>query len=168
MQWRNSHISRWTFLMSYECQYGGYSSTPRHSPWPMASQAGWNLARNIVTLPKVGNLAPTNVHSDQTNAKANWSIRFLSFLLKSIERLVERKGISRKVLSGVPLHWNQHAYQPGASYEFVLYQAVGRIESFREKKLVFTFIDDVLDNTSFNTIVPKLRSEELALTYVGG
>lgn len=79
----------------------------------------WRLSR-VVFIPKRG-------RSDHSSPKSYRPISLSSFLLKTLERLVERY-VRRRVLSDTPLHRNQHAYQPGKSCETALHQLVGRIE----------------------------------------
>ena len=54
-------------------------------------------------------------------------ISLTSFLLKTMERLVDRYLID-EVLAFTPLHSNQHAYQAGKSVETALHQLVVRVE----------------------------------------
>jgi hypothetical protein len=54
-------------------------------------------------------------------------ISLTSFLLKTMERLVDR-FLRDEILVSLPLHPNQHAYQTGKSAETALHQLVVRIE----------------------------------------
>ena len=54
-------------------------------------------------------------------------ISFTSFLLKTMDRLVDR-FLRDEVLVSQPLHPNQHAYQAGKSVETALRQLVVRVE----------------------------------------
>jgi len=54
-------------------------------------------------------------------------ISLTSFLLKTMERLVDRY-LRDEVLALMPLHSNQHAYQAGKSVETALHQLVVRVE----------------------------------------
>jgi hypothetical protein len=54
-------------------------------------------------------------------------ISLTSFLLKTIDRLVDRY-LRDEVLALMPLHSNQHAYQAGKSVETALHQLVVRVE----------------------------------------
>ena len=54
-------------------------------------------------------------------------ISLTSFLLKTMERLVDRY-LRDETLALVPLHSNQHAYQAGKSVETALHQLVVRVE----------------------------------------
>jgi hypothetical protein len=74
----------------------------------------------VTCIPKLVNL-------DYTEAKAYRPISLSSFLLKTMEKLVDRH-IRDDVLRIHPLHLNQHAYQKGKSTETALYNVVTRIE----------------------------------------
>jgi len=50
-------------------------------------------------------------------------ISLTSFLLKTMERLVDR-FLRDEILALMPLHPNQHAYQAGKSVEMALHQLV--------------------------------------------
>jgi predicted ABC-type ATPase len=54
-------------------------------------------------------------------------ISLTSFLLKTMERLVDR-FLRDEILALWPLHPNQHAYQAGKSVETALHQLVIRVE----------------------------------------
>jgi hypothetical protein len=54
-------------------------------------------------------------------------ISLTSFVLKTVERLVDRY-LRDGVLALRPLHPNQHAYQAGKSVETVLHQLLVRVE----------------------------------------
>ena len=54
-------------------------------------------------------------------------ISLTSFLLKTMERLVDRY-LRDETLVLMPLHPNQHAYQAGKSVETVLHQLVVQVE----------------------------------------
>ena len=54
-------------------------------------------------------------------------ISLTSFLLKTMERLVDRY-LRDEVLAHMPLHSNQHAYQAGKSVETALHQLIVRVE----------------------------------------
>jgi hypothetical protein len=61
--------------------------------------------------------------SDYTEAKAYHPISLLSFLLKTMEKLLDRH-IRDGALKEYPLHRNQHAYQTGKSTETALHNVV--------------------------------------------
>jgi hypothetical protein len=73
----------------------------------------------VTFIPKPGKL-------DYTEAKAYFPISLSSFLLKTIEKLVDRH-IRDGALKVYSLHRNQHAYQTGKSTETALHNVVTRI-----------------------------------------
>jgi hypothetical protein len=78
-------------------------------------------------IPKTRNL-------NYTKAKAYRPISLSSFLLKSMEKLVDRH-IRGSALKKYPLHQNQHAYQIGESTETALHNVATRIENATEHSL---------------------------------
>jgi len=82
---------------------------------PMA----WRIAR-VAFIPK-----PGKVH--YTMAKSFHPISRTSFLLKGLEKLVDRYLRDGPMVT-LPIHSRQHAYQAGKSTESALHQLVGRIE----------------------------------------
>jgi hypothetical protein len=70
---------------------------------------------------------------DYTEAKAYRPISLPSFLLKTMEKLVDRH-IRDGALKIYPLHRNQHAYQIGKSSETALHNVVTRRENAIEHK----------------------------------
>jgi hypothetical protein len=68
---------------------------------------------------------------DYTEANAYHPISLLSFLLKMMERLVDRH-ITNSALKKYPLHQNQHAYQISKSTESALHNVVTCTESTTE------------------------------------
>ncbi len=107
----------------------------------------WRISR-VVFIPKRG-------RRDYSQAKAFRHISLSSFLLKTVEKLVERY-IRDKVLSGQPLHRNQHAYQAGRSCVTALSELVGKAEySLANKEIAlcaFLDIEGAFDNTSHEVI----------------
>jgi len=79
----------------------------------------WKLVR-VAFIPKPGK-------ASYDSAKAFRPISLSSFLLKALERLVDRY-LREVPLSKLPMHANQHAYSPGKSTETALHNLVGRIE----------------------------------------
>jgi hypothetical protein len=65
--------------------------------------------------------------SDYTKAKAYCPISLSSFLLKTMEKIVDRH-IRDGVLRSQPLHQNQHAYQIGKSTETALHSVLTHVE----------------------------------------
>jgi hypothetical protein len=74
----------------------------------------------VVFIPKPGR----NSYSGPKNFR---SISLTSFLLKMLERLVDR-FLRDEILVSKQLHPNQHAYQTGKSVETALHQLVVRVE----------------------------------------
>ena len=60
-------------------------------------------------------------------------ISLTSFLLKTMERLVDRY-LRDEILAVMPLNSNQHAYQAGKSVETALHQLVVRVEKALDQK----------------------------------
>jgi hypothetical protein len=94
----------------------------------------------VTFIPKPGKV-------DYTEAKAYRPISLSSFLLKMMEKLVDRT---------YPLHWNQHAYLTGKSTEIALHNVVTHIENAIEHKDIalgaFLDIEVAFDRTSFYII----------------
>jgi hypothetical protein len=92
---------------------------------------------------------------DYIEAKAYCPISLSSFLLKTIEKLVDRH-IRDGALRIHPLHRNQHAYQIGKSTETVLHNVVTRVQYAIEHKDIalgaFLDIEGAFDRTSFDII----------------
>ena len=65
-------------------------------------------------------------------------IRLTSFLLKTMERLVDRY-LRNEILALRPLHPNQHAYQAGKSVETALHQLVVRAEKALDQQEIALF-----------------------------
>ena len=61
-----------------------------------------------------------------TQAKSLRPISLMSFILKTLEKLLDRH-IRGGVLVGKPLHLNQFAYKAGMSTDTALYQVVHRL-----------------------------------------
>ena len=79
----------------------------------------WRAVK-VVFIPKPGRI-------DHTKAKDMRPISLSSFILKTLEKLVN-VHVGERRLSRAPLHSNQHAYQPGKSCETALHQLVGKVE----------------------------------------
>lgn len=107
----------------------------------------------IVFIPK-----PGKASYDQ--AKAFRPISLTSFLLKTMERLVDRY-IRDGALALTPVHHSQHAYQAGKSVETALHNLVHEIEQTLNKKeatlCVFLDVEGAFDNTSFDAICEAAR-----------
>jgi hypothetical protein len=102
----------------------------------------------VTFIPKPGTL-------DYAEAKAYRPISLSSFLLKSMEKLVERH-IRNGSLRGYPLHRNQHAYQTGKSTETALHNVVTIIENATEHRDIalgaFLDIKGAFNRTLFDII----------------
>jgi hypothetical protein len=102
----------------------------------------------VTFIPKPGKL-------DYTEAKAYRPISMSSFLLKTMDKLVD-KHVRDGVLRIHPLHHNQHAHQKGKSTETAFHNVVTRIEYAMEYKDIalgaFLDIEGAFDTTSFDTI----------------
>jgi hypothetical protein len=103
----------------------------------------------VTFIPKPGKL-------DYTEAKAYRPISLSSFLLKTMEKLVDRH-IRDGALRTHPLYRNQHAYQAGKTTETALHSVVTRIENAIQYKEIalgaFLDIQGAFERTSFNTII---------------
>ena len=113
----------------------------------------WQSVR-IVFIPKPGK-------PSYDNPKSFRPISLTSFLLKTLERLVEN-FVSNSCLIHYPLHERQHSYQKGKSTETALHEVVQRIEkamSFDEVCLAaFLDVEGAFDNTSFDVIGAAARN----------
>jgi hypothetical protein len=102
----------------------------------------------VTFTPKAGKL----VYSE---AKAYHPISLQSFLLKTMEKLVDR-NIRDGALKVHPLHRNQPAYQVGKSTETTVHNVVTCIEIATEHKDIaleaILDIEGAFDKTSFDTI----------------
>ena len=112
----------------------------------------WRKAK-VAFIPKLG-------RTDYTTAKAFRPISLTSFLLKGMEKLVDRY-LRSGPLSQLPINPRQHAYQAGKSTDSALHQLVGRIEKAldaREYSLgVFFDIEGAFDNTSTKSVKTALN-----------
>ena len=118
----------------------------------------WRHTR-VVFIPKPG--------KPLTQVKSLWPISLTSFILKTLEKLLDRH-IREGVLLEKPLHQNQFAYRAGISTETALYQVVHRLEKCFEHKEIalgdFLDIEGALNNTSFNAIITATRERGLEET----
>jgi hypothetical protein len=92
-----------------------------------------------------------------------------SFLLKTIERLVDR-FIRDEMAVCSPLHPNQHAYQDGKSTETTLHHLVVRVEKVLDQKEtalgVFLDIEGAFNNTSYDSISVALARHGVSHTII--
>jgi len=116
----------------------------------------WHQAK-VVFIPKPG-------RSSYCGPRDFRPISLTSFLLKTMERLVDR-FLRDEILALQPLHPNQHAYQAGKSVETALHQLVVQVKKALDKQEialgVFLDIEGAFDNTSYDSTC-------LALTRHGG
>ncbi|XP_011313404.1 uncharacterized protein [Fopius arisanus] len=107
----------------------------------------WREVR-VVFIPKPGKCS-------YDNAKSFRPISLSSFLLKTLERLVDRH-IKMGAPRTNPISLSQHAYQVGRSTETALHRLVGKIEGAKARKEatlgVFIDIEGAFDNTFFSTM----------------
>ncbi len=107
----------------------------------------------VVFIPKPGRVT-------YSLAKSYRPISLSSFVLKTLERLVDR-NVREVALTSHPLSLNQHAYIAGRSTESALHKLVSRIEkSFSRKEytlVVFLDIEGAFDNAAFCTIDSALQ-----------
>ncbi|XP_063975107.1 uncharacterized protein LOC135161459 [Diachasmimorpha longicaudata] len=115
--------------------------------WAVASFEMWREVR-VAFIPKPGKCS-------YDNAKAYRPISLSSFLLKTLERLVDRQ-IKEGALRFNQICSSQHAYQAGRSTETALHHLVGTIENAKERGVdtlgVFIDIEGAFNNTSFDTL----------------
>ena len=104
----------------------------------------WRIAR-VAFIPKPGK-------PNYTTAKAFRPTSLTSFLLKGLEKLVDR-SLRDGPLASLPVHPRQHAYQPGRSTISALHQLVGRIEKALDPQQyalgVCFDIEGTFDNTRY-------------------
>jgi len=106
----------------------------------------WRQAK-VVFIPKPG-------RSSYCGPKDFRSISLTSFLLKTMERLVDR-FLRDEILALQPLHPNQHAYQAGKSVETALHHLVVRAEKALDQQDIalgiFLDVEGAFDNTSYDS-----------------
>jgi hypothetical protein len=106
----------------------------------------------VVFIPKPGK----NTYSEPRD---NRPISLTSFLLKTMERLVDRY-LRDKVLGLVPLHSNHSAYQAGKSVKTALHQLVVRVEKVLDQQEIslgsFSDIEGAFNNTCYDTMCDAL------------
>jgi hypothetical protein len=102
----------------------------------------------VVFIPKPGR----NTYSGPWDYR---SISLTSFLLKTMERLVDRY-LRDEALAIVPLHPNQHAYQAGKSVEMALHQLVVWVEKALDQQEIDlgAFLD--IERTCYDTMCAAL------------
>ena len=107
---------------------------------------------NVVFLPK--NNKPLDL------PKSYRPISLSSFLLKTMERLLEVHIRNNLLNTGRPLHHTQFAYVKGKSTEVALHNIVGKIEKAYTYKGIalcaFLDVEGAFDNTSYDAITRAL------------
>jgi hypothetical protein len=96
-------------------------------------------------------------------------ISLISFLLKTMERLVAR--FSRdEILAVKPLHPNHHVYQAGKSVETALHQLMVRVEEALDQQEIasgiFLDIEGAFNYTSYNSMCAALARRGVDYTIV--
>jgi hypothetical protein len=103
---------------------------------------------------------PKSRKAKYTEAKAYHPISLSSFMLKTMEKLVDRHNRD-EILGLCHLHWNQFAYQPGKSTETALCHVITHIEEAVENTeftlWAFLDIERAFDSTSFDIITKAAR-----------
>jgi hypothetical protein len=116
----------------------------------------------VVFIPKPGR----NSHCGPKDFRP---ISLTSFLLKTLERLVDRY-LRDEVLALKPLHSNQHAYQVGKSVETALHQLVVRVEKALDQQEVvlgvFLDIERAFSNTSYVSMCTALCRHGVEYTII--
>lgn len=122
---------------------------------------GWRKVK-VVFIPKPG-------RDTYAQAKSFRPISLTSFLLKTLEKLIDRH-IRDDVLSIKPLHRNQYAYQAGKSCELAIHELTHRIERALDSRetAIGTFLDieGAFDNTSFDSISRAVKRRGVGQSIV--
>jgi hypothetical protein len=96
-------------------------------------------------------------------------ISLTSFLLKTMERLVDR-FIWDEMAGSSPVHPNQHAYQAAKSTETAVHQLVVRVEKVLDQKEtalgVFLDIEGAVNNTSYDSISAAMVRHGVSHTII--
>ncbi len=122
----------------------------------------WRGVR-VVFIPKLG-------QESYMLAKSFRPISLTSFLLKTLEKLIDRY-LRDGALKRSPLHIRQYAYQANKSAETALHHLVSKIEKayeFGEIALgCFIDIDGAFNNMIFNAIAQACREHGIVETIIG-
>ncbi|XP_023311477.1 uncharacterized protein LOC111692027 [Anoplophora glabripennis] len=112
----------------------------------------WRSAK-VVFIPKAGK-------EDYTAAKSFRPISLISFLFKTMERIVDRYLVDG-ALSRYPIHTNQHAYRRGRSTETALHSVTHKVEKALQYKevvlAIFFDIEGAFDKAKTETICNSLQ-----------
>ena len=99
-----------------------------------------------------------------TEAKAYCLISLMSFMLKTMEKLVDRH-ITDEILRLRHLHRYQFAYQPGKFTETALHYVITCMEEAVENREVtfgaFLDIEEAFDSTSYSIIIEAAKRHGL-------
>jgi len=121
----------------------------------------WRGVR-VVFLPKPGK-------TSYDLAKSFRPISLMSFLLKTLERLVDRY-LRDGPLQDMPLHRSQHAYQAGKSTESALHHLVTEVETALSRRHyalgTFFDIEGAFDNADFQAMTDALRARRTSKTVI--
>jgi len=113
--------------------------------------AMWHQVK-VVFIPKPG-------RNSYSGPRDFTPISLTSFLLKTMERLVDR-FLRDEILALKTLHHNQHAYQAGKYVETVLHQLVVRVEkALNQQEIalgIFLDIEGAFNNTSYGSMCTAL------------
>ena len=116
----------------------------------------------VVFIPKPG-------RSSYCGPKDLRPISLVSFLLKTLERLVDR-FLRDEILSLKPLHPNQHAYQAGKYVEMAPHQLVVWVEKAPDQHEValgvFLDIEGAFNNTSYDSMCAALVRHGVDYTII--
>jgi hypothetical protein len=116
----------------------------------------------VVFIPKPG-------RSSYCGPKDFRPISLTSFLLKTMERLVDRY-LRDEALAFKPLHPNQHAYQTGKSVDTALHQLVVRVEKALDQREialgVFLDIEGAFNSTSYDFMCAALARHGVNHTII--
>lgn len=119
----------------------------------------WRGVR-VVFIPKIGQLV-------YTLAKSFRPISLTSFVLKTLERLIDRY-LRDGTLSRYKIHPHQHAYQARKSADSALHQLVGRIEKAIDGKQLalggFVDLSNAFSNMKFSSIITACREHNIDST----
>ena len=124
--------------------------------------AAWREVK-VVFIPKPG-------RSVYCGPRDYRPISLTSFLLKTMERLVDR-FLRDEVLVYKPLHPNQYAYQTVKSVDTALHQLVVRVEKALDQREiaagVFLDIEGAFNSTSYDSMCTALARHGVDYTIVG-
>ena len=115
----------------------------------------WRTSK-VIFIPKPGK-------ETYDKAKSYRPISLTSFLLKTMERIIDRY-LRDNTLTKYKIHPNQHAYQIGKSTETALHQLVSKAEKAIENKEyalgAFFDIQGAFDNAPSEVIIKALKNRE--------